>query len=315
MDSYLLGLILGSILQPSTIVALLLAIFLKKKRRPLILIIIFIICLGQWILIGGGNLGFGSFAIPLIASFILVYIISFFKNDKNISENKDKENIKKNKKDRMPWIIAYPIYLFLIVIVIYMITLLPDVYHNEIKPLIKGYSTIDQSRNLQFNGEDIDEDIMMYIHHFNDLNLDNKSIVWVDSTILNDYFYKCIDNEKNFDISCLANNDQPYLIDDKCSWTFFGHTLVANYKNYYLVNIEEKACGTMTARFNSFYLINYDGKNLKIDNVIPSGRYPQRQIRFYKIEDSSFKFVTEACYHGADTCRGNRSEWLEFKFL
>ena len=31
MDAYLLGLILGSILQPSTIVALLLAIFLKKR--------------------------------------------------------------------------------------------------------------------------------------------------------------------------------------------------------------------------------------------------------------------------------------------
>ena len=42
-----------------------------------------------------------------------------------------------------------------------MITLLPDVYHNEIKPLIKGYSTIDQSRNLQFNGEDIDEDLSL----------------------------------------------------------------------------------------------------------------------------------------------------------
>ena len=39
----------------------------------------------------------------------------------------------------------------------------------------------------------------------------------------------------------MINKNQPFLIDDKCAWTFFGYTAIANYENYYLVNIKEKS--------------------------------------------------------------------------
>ena len=82
----------------------------------------------------------------------------------------------------------------------------------------------------------------------------------------------------------------------------------------YLVNIKEKACGTLISRFNSYYLFDYDGQKLIVDEVITTGKYPARPIKFYKVNDWGFEFVTSGCYHGADSCRGQRADWLEFKF-
>mgnify|MGYP005741800347 CR=1 FL=1 len=38
------------------------------------------------------------------------------------------------------------------------------------------------------------------------------------------------------------------------------------------------------------------------------------KTKYYKINDDSFSFVTEACAHGADTCWGSEADWLELKF-
>tara|TARA_B100000029_G_scaffold42688_1_gene39630 strand:+ start:270 stop:1232 length:963 start_codon:yes stop_codon:yes gene_type:complete len=318
MDAYTIGIILGAILQPSTIIALILALILKRKRRSIILIIVFVICILQWIVLRGGNLGIGSLIVPIISGFLVVYIVSIFKSNKNEESPKKvveetKEKPVKKKKGRLPRFIAYPIYLFIFVIAFYMFTPLQDAYHNEIKPLIEGYSTADYDP-LMHNGEVISQDLMMYVHYFTEINTDEDFIPYVDSETLNDYYYVCIEDKNIFDIGCMANKKQPFLTDDKCAWTFFGYTPIAKYKNYYLVNIEEKACGSMIARFNSYYLLNYDGHQLIVDKVITAGRFPERPIKFYKVNDSGFKFVTSGCYHGADTCRGQRANWLEFTF-
>ena len=213
----------------------------------------------------------------------------------------------------MPKFIKYPIYLFLILIAFYMITPLTDAYENKIKPRIEGYSTANY-HTMQYNGVDISEDLMMYVHYFTEINVDGDFIPYVDSEILNDSYYDCIEDKKIFDIGCMTNKNQPFLTNDKCAWTFFGYTPIANYKNYYLVNIKEKACGTLISRFNSYYLLDYDGQKLIVDEVITAGKYPARPINFYKVNDWGFEFITSGCYHGADSCRGQRADWLEFKF-
>lgn len=209
--------------------------------------------------------------------------------------------------------IKYPIYFLLILIAIYMITPLTDAYENEIKPWREGYSTGNHD-TMQYNGVDISEDLMMYVHYFTEINVDGDFIPYVDSEILNDSYYDCIEDKKIFDIGCMTNKNQPFLTDDKCAWTFFGYTPIENYKNYYLVNIEEKACGTLISRFNSYYLFDYDGQKLIVDEVITAGKYPARPIKFYKVNDWGFEFVTSGCYHGADSCWGQRADWLELKF-
>ena len=209
--------------------------------------------------------------------------------------------------------IKYPIYFFLILIAFYMITPLTDAYENEIKPWREGYSTANYD-TMQYNGVNISQDLMMYVHYFTEINVDDDFIPYVDSEILNDSYYDCIEDKKIFDIGCMTNKNQPFLTNDKCAWTFFGYTPIENYKNYYLVNIEEKACGTLISRFNSYYLFDYDGQKLIVDEVITAGKYPARPIKFYKVNDWGFEFVTSGCYHGADSCWGQRADWLELKF-
>ena len=84
MDAYTIGIILGAILQPSTIIALILALILKRKRRSIILIIVFVICILQWIVLRGGNLDIGSLVVPIISGFLVVYIVSIFKRKKTL---------------------------------------------------------------------------------------------------------------------------------------------------------------------------------------------------------------------------------------
>ena len=82
MGAYTLGLILGAVLQPSTIIGLILTIVLKKKRRSIILGIVLATCIIQWLIslnLGGGRLGIGSLLIPIISGIAVVYLISSFK--------------------------------------------------------------------------------------------------------------------------------------------------------------------------------------------------------------------------------------------
>ena len=207
----------------------------------------------------------------------------------------------------MPKLIKYPIYLFLVCIALFMIVPLADTYQNEVKPLIKGYTkAIEQNTNelIKHRGEVISHDLMMYVHYYTDTRL----------SLLNKAYFKCIEDENIFNIACMKNIKEPLLQDDKCAWTFFGYSPIVNHKNYYLVNIEEKACGSMISRFNSHYFFNYDGEKLKINEVILAGRYPERPISFYKVNDWGFEYVTTGCYHGVDSCRGERADWLKFKF-
>ena len=214
----------------------------------------------------------------------------------------------------MPKFIKYPIYFFLILIAFYMVTPLTDAYENEIKPWREGYTIANNENTMQYNGVNISQDLMMYVHYFTEINVDDDFIPYVDSEILNDSYYDCIEDKKIFDIGCMTNKNQPFLTDDKCAWTFFGYTAIANYENYYLVNIKEKACGSMIARFNSYYLFDYDGNKLKVDKVITAGRHPQKHIKYYKVNNWGFEFVTSGCSHGADSCRGQRADWLELQF-
>ena len=82
MDGYIVGAILGSIMQPSTLIAFVLALFFKRKRKSLLAILIIIICFIQWVSIknmGGGILGIGSLIIPIITGLLVAMIVSSFK--------------------------------------------------------------------------------------------------------------------------------------------------------------------------------------------------------------------------------------------
>ena len=215
----------------------------------------------------------------------------------------------------MSRIVKYPIYLFLFVIVIYIITPISDIYENEIKPIFKGYKTIEYSF-LKHNDEIISDDIFMFIHYFSEQT--EEVYYLTDYGNLNNKYFDCIDNKIKFNISCMKNlkdRGEKFLSDDKCSWTFFGHTPIVKYKRYYLVNIKEKMCGTFIARFNSYYVFNYDGNNLIVSNSFLPGKSLFNPIKFYKINKDSFSIVTEGCAHGADSCRGQRADWMEIKFL
>lgn len=318
---YTLGLILGSITQPSTFIALILTLIFKKKRRPIILTIVFVICILQWYFLRGSNLGIGSLIIPILSGFLVVYIISIFKNNKNeINKEKVVEEKKEkpinNTKGRLQKIIVYPVILFIFIIGLYMITPLMDTYYNEIKPLREGYTIANgKDVELMHDNEKISSDIMRFIHYDNyiDEQADDYDVTLLDSR-LNKKFLKCVDEGIIYNITCIKEINEPLLSDDNCSWTFYGHTTIAKYKNYYLVNIEEGSCGSMNASYNSYYLFNYNGKKIIVDKVIPSGRYPERPIKFYKINDWGFQFVTSGCFQAADSCRGLRANWLEFKF-
>ena len=58
-----------------------------------------------------------------------------------------------------------------------MIIPLQDAYHNEIKPLIEGYSTADYGP-LMHNGEVITQDLMMYVHYFTEIPLSHIFIAF-----------------------------------------------------------------------------------------------------------------------------------------
>ena len=82
MDAYTVGAVLGSIMQPSTFIALVLALFFKRKRKSLLAILIIIICFIQWVSLksmGGGTLGIGSLIIPIIFGLLVAMIVSSFK--------------------------------------------------------------------------------------------------------------------------------------------------------------------------------------------------------------------------------------------
>ena len=188
-----------------------------------------------------------------------------------------------------------------------MIKPLTDTYQNEVKPLLKGYTKVKKLNTddmMKHHDEIISHDLMMYVHYHTDTRL----------SLLNKTYFKCIENENVFNIGCMKSIKEPLLLDDKCAWTFFGYSPIARHKNYYLVNIEEKACGSMISRFNSHYFFDYDGEKLKIHEVILAGRYQERPISFYKVNDWGFEFVTSGCYHGADSCWGQRADWLTLYF-
>ena len=189
-------------------------------------------------------------------------------------------------------------------------------YKNDIKPLTNGYKKIEKS-NLEYKGENISKDILMYIHYFVTFDEEARQFYTIEESNLNEAFLECIEDNKIFNIPCmqtLHNKGQQFLIDDKCAWTFFGHSSVARDKNYYLVSMEEKMCGTFLARFNTYYVFEYKDDYLRVTNTFLTGKDIFNPIKYYKINDDGFSFVTEACAHGADTCWGSEADWLDLKF-
>ena len=189
-------------------------------------------------------------------------------------------------------------------------------YQNDFKPLMNGYKKIDKS-NLKHNGENINEDIFMYIHYLVTFDEEARQYYSIEEANLNEAYFSCVKDNKIFNISCmktLQNKGQEFLIDDKCAWTFFGHSNVARDKNYYLVSMQEKMCGTFLARFNTYYVFEYKDDYLRVTNTFLTGKDIFNPIKYYKTNDDGFSFVTEACAHGADTCWGSEADWLELKF-
>ena len=74
-------------------------------------------------------------------------------------------------------------------------------------------------------------------------------------------------------------------------------------------------CGTFVGRFNSYYVFEYAGNYLKVTNAFLPGKSLFNPIKYYKINEDSFSIVSEGCAHGADSCRGQRADWLELKFI
>lgn len=217
----------------------------------------------------------------------------------------------------MPKLIKYPIYIFLFFIALYMITPIKDAYHNELKPISQGYQSIKYDF-LEHYDEKISDDLFMYIHYFITFAENAREFNSVDKANLNNAYLDCIEDNKIFNITCMKNlqsTGEEFLINDKCAWTFFGHTPIVQHKNYYLVNIKEKMCGTFVGRFNSYYVFEYAGNNLKVTNAFLPGKSLFNPIKYYKINEDSFSIVSEGCAHGADSCRGQRADWLELKFI
>ena len=158
----------------------------------------------------------------------------------------------------------------------------------------------------------------MYIHYFITFAENAREFNSVDKANLNNAYLDCIEDNKIFNITCMKNlqsTGEEFLINDKCAWTFFGHTPIVQHNNYYLVNIKEKMCGTFVGRFNSYYVFEYTGNYLKVTNAFLPGKSLFNPIKYYKINEDSFSIVSEGCAHGADSCRGQRADWLELKFI
>ena len=79
-----------------------------------------------------------------------------------------------------------------------MITPLTDAYENKIKPWREGYATANYENTMQYKGVNISEDLMMYVHYFTEINVDDDFIPYVDSEILNDSYYDCVEDKKIF---------------------------------------------------------------------------------------------------------------------
>lgn len=311
MDAYTLGLIAGAILQPSTIIAFILTIFLKKRRRPIILFIVLVLCILQLVIsinLGGGNLGIGSIFIPIISGFLTVYFVSIFKSN-NETENKNKSPRFKKVIRR---IFLYPV-IFISAVVLYLyVPTLTDFYNNDLKPRIDGYSLAD-SEPMKHNEEVISNDLIMFIHYFNEIKTEvDDFIPYIEIENLNKNYFTCIKNDKIFDIGCMKNIQEPFMIDDRCNWTFLGYSPITQYNNHYLVNIEQRACGSFTGRFNSYYLFDYEGDNLIIKKSITPGKFMSRPIKYFKQDNEVFKFITTRCHQGADSCNGQRAKRFEF---
>ena len=50
-------------------------------------------------------------------------------------------------------------------------------------------------------------------------------------------------------------------------------------------------------------------------NAFLPGKSLFNPIKYYKINEDSFSIVSEGCAHGADSCRGQRADLLELKFI
>lgn len=216
----------------------------------------------------------------------------------------------------------YFCYLLVLVPIFFIFSFaLSSYYKNNIKPRMEGYQIVNNNKTqelIKYKGKKLPRDLMMFVHYYTGITNDKREYHISVIENLNDIYFDCIQDDNIFNISCMNkyyNKKTPLLIDDSCSWTFFGYLPIAKYKNYYLVNIEEKLCGTFLGRYNSYYIFEYINEKLKLISVNYDYKDLNKPIKFFKIENDSFKFVTEKCAHASDTCIEQEADWYELSFL
>lgn len=319
MLAYYIGVFLGAALQPSTIIVLILSLILSESKKSFIIILLIILCIAQWILkavLGSSYLSFWPVIVSFLIGYFLILIIYSQKRKNKTKINEiPKEEKDKIRKEYIKKTINLFI-LFIVIILLYNFTPFKKLFQKSEtqKVIYEGYTQVkkDERLVLEFDNKKINNDVFQYIHYKNQ-NKFAKELDFFENQ-LNSMHLNCVEGDR-YDIGCLTRNSQPFFDDVSCLWTFNSYAPIASEQNYYLININERACGTYPGEFNSYYLVRYDGETIDVVDSIPAGKkHAQRAIEFYKINDDGFSIITETCYRGADTCKGIKPDFLELKF-
>lgn len=319
MLAYNIGVFLGAVTQPSTIIIIILSLILHENKKSLLIFLLILMVIAQWIL--KASLGSPSLSLwPTIVTFLTGYFFIFIinsrkKKNKSNKEEVDEQALKETKKNILKLFSILIFFIFSIALIL-IFTPIKEIVQTHLidREVHEGYTKVNETNriNLEFENQIIDTEVFQYIHYKNQ-NKFAKELDFFENP-LNSIYLKCVEGD-SYDIGCLTGDNQSFFNEDACLWTFNSYVPLASKQNYYLINVNERACGSYPGEFNSYYLVKYDGKSIDIIDSIPTGKkYAQRAIEFYKINNDGFSIITETCYKGADTCKGMKPDFLELKF-
>lgn len=324
MLSYSIGIILGAIMQPSTILVIILSSVLSKSKKSLIIVVLILACIAQLILkLALGSTNIFTIIITFFAGYIsisLIYLVK--KEDKNSKENnrisRINPNLSKFLKILIKLIFSLIVVYSLVVVIAPVLKNIIEVnFHNHLKPKIEGYSKVkyENLKGITYKEKEIDNKLIQYIHYSN-LNNNLKELD-INESPVNPAINKCI-KDKKFNVDCILDNENSLFLEDHwsatCLYTFQNYSVIASNNNNYLLNIDERACGSHRGRWNSYYLISFNKGYIEIKDSVLAGKHPQRKIDYFKINNDNFSFITSICYHGADSCWMQKADWFQFKF-
>lgn len=321
MLAYFIGVFLGAALQPSTIIVLILSLILSESKKSFIIILLIILCIAQWILkavLGSPYLSFW----PVIVSFLIGYfLILIIYSQKRKNKTKSNEISKEEKGKIRQEYIKKTIYLFIffiLIILLYNFTPFKKVFQKSEtkKEIYEGYTQVEigDLPILKFNNAEFEKNLMQFVHYDFQIKKSKEIDLIPNYSLLNPIFQKCVNNQ-TYDIQCLSDENANFFGDESCLWTFRGYSTIVSIENYYLLNVAERACGSMVGDSNSFYLVEYNGRFFEIlDYSILPFKSLQRKIEHYKVNEDGISIITETCYLGADTCNGIKPDFLELKF-